>query len=398
MPLQSGKNISYRYKVQSALGSPASGTGGKELPFAPSPGINLTKVFVDDPTVRSDGQTLLGRHGSYVAEGSLVAPLRLNAIGEIFEAVLRTTTVATATLTQSDFTSLTTPTANTIVLASGNAITLGVRRGMVIRLSGMTATANNNKNLTVTNVTSTTITVLETLVVDAVADTSCSIILPRYYARTGALVDRYFTIEEYNQDIDESKLTTDAVFSSLAFSLSPDSTATVTIGVTGLDTERVTSASAPVLTSPTTYETISLIANQGLLIVDGVAQGNVSDLSFTYDLTAGTVPVVGADARPDVFKNNATLSGSLSVQRETLAGFAAFRAETQFGIQLTLTEPDAEPKDFVSLYIPLCSWASNQGPVGSDNALIETRDFRAGIPSVTGTLGSTLQIFTSGTT
>jgi hypothetical protein len=399
MPLQSGKNISVRYKKQSGLGSAASGTGGKELPFAAgSAGLNLVKTFVDDPTVRSDGQTLLGRHGSGSVTGGFTAPLRLNALGEIFEAVLRTTATATATLTQAQFTSLTTPTSSTIVAASGDFIALGVRRGMVIRMTGLAATANNNKNFTVTNVTASTITVLETLVVDAVADTSCSIILPRYYAREGALVDSYYTIETVFQDIDASLVATDCVFGSLGFALSPDNTAQVTVNVTGLGMTAYSGSGSPVLTSPTTYSTSALIANDGVLIANGVAIATVTDLSFDYDLNLGTVPVVGANVSPDVFKNNATVSGTLSSMRENLTDFTDYSTEQQFGIQLTLREAEAAPQDFISLYLPLCSYAENSAAIGNDNALVVSRAFRAGIPSVTGTAGSTLFVCTSGTT
>jgi hypothetical protein len=99
-----------------------------------------------------------------------------------------------------------------------------------------------------------------------------------------------------------------------------------------------------------------------------------------------------------VFKNNATVSGTLSSMRENLTDFTDYSTEQQFGIQLTLREAESAPQDFISLYLPLCSYAENSAAIGNDNALVVSRAFRAGIPSVTGTAGSTLFVCTSGTT
>lgn len=344
MPLQSGKRVSVRYKAQSALGSPASGSGGKELPYAPSAGFSLAKVAIADPTVRADGQTLIGRHGSRSLTGSYDAPLRLNALNELFEAVLRTSAVATSTLSVSI-----TTTTSTIVRASGSWLTDGVRRGMVIRLSGHTSTGNNDRNLTVTNVTTTDITVAEALTLNGTPD-SADIILPRYYAQAATPTDRYFTVEEYHADIDQSEVATDCVISSLAVSLQPDNTAMLTFGIVGRNETAEATGSSPVLTSPTEYQTIAMVAVDASLVVGGTAVLNVSGLDFTYDLGAATVPVVGSVISPDVFKNNATLEGSFSALRENLTALSAFLNETEFGIVVTMVEPEASPISSASTF------------------------------------------------
>jgi len=395
MPFQSGKRVSVRYKVQSGLGSPASGSGGKELPFAPSAGFSLAKVAIADPTVRSDGQTLIGRHGSRSVAGSYDAPLRLNALNELFEAVLRTTAVATTTLSAVSITTTT----STIVRGTGDWLTAGVRRGMVIRLSGHATAGNNDRNLTVTNVTTTTITVAETLILDAVADPA-DIILPRYYAQSATPTDRYFTVEEYHSDIDQSEVATDCVISSLAVSLQPDNTAMLTFGIVGRNETAEATGASPVLTSPTEYQTVAMVATDAALVVGGTPILNVSGLDFTYDLGAATVPVVGSVVSPDVFKNNATLEGSFSALRDDLTALSAFLDETEFGIVVTLVEPEAAPADFVSFYLPLCKYTGNDAPLGSDNAMIESRPFTAGKATAAqdGTIGTMLMVSTSGTT
>jgi len=390
MPLQSGKAVSVRYKVQSALGTPASGASGFELPIAPSAGFDLSKVAINDPTIRSDGLSLIGRHGSRSVAGTYDAPLRLSALNNIWEAVLRTNAVATTTLAAVSITTTT----STIVRASGDWLAAGVRRGMVIRLVGSATTANNGRNLNVVSVTASTITVAETLTLNATPG-NADVVLPRYYASIAAPVDRYFTVEEYHETIDSSEVAEDVVFSSLNFSLQPDNTAIVTVGVVGRNVTTATGASAPVLTSPTVYTSRALVAVDASLIVNGSRVLNVSSLDFAYDLGAATVPVVGSVVSPDVFKNQATLSGSFSALRDSLVAWGQFADETEFAIGVTLVEPEAAPQDFVSIYIPLAKYTGNSAPIGSDNAMIETRPFTAGLDTIGGTAPTMLLVSTS---
>jgi len=303
--------------------------------------------------------------------GSYDAPLRLDAVNKVVESVLRTTAVATATLSAVSITT----TANTIVRASGDFLSAGVREGMVIRLESSSTPANDDRNLTVLSVTASTITVGETLTVDAVP-ASADIVLPRYYSSPAVPVDAYWTIEEYHQDIDASELATDVVFSSMAFSLQPDNTANVSIGLVGRNVASETGASAPVLTS---------------------RRLNLSALDFSYDIGAATVAVVGSVVSPDVFKNQATLTGSFSALRDSLTDFDAFANEDEFAISVTLVEPEAAPEDFVSLYIPLAKYTSNDAPLGGDNAMVESRGFTAGLDTIGGANPTMLMVSTSGT-
>jgi hypothetical protein len=392
MALQSGKAVSVRYKKQSGLGTPASGSGGFELPVAPSPGFTLAKVAINDPTIRSDGLTLIGRHGSRSVSGSYDAPLRLDAVNTVVESVLRTTAVATATLSAVSITT----TASTIVRASGDFLSAGVREGMVIRLESSSTPANDDRNLTVLSVTASTITVGETLTVDAVP-ASADIVLPRYYSSPAVPVDAYWTVEEYHQDIDASELATDVVFSSMAFSLQPDNTANVSIGLVGRNVASETGASAPVLTSPTQYTARALVAIDAAIYVNGTRRLNLSALDFSYDIGAATVAVVGSVVSPDVFKNQATLTGSFSALRDSLTDFDAFANEDEFAISVTLVEPEAAPEDFVSLYIPLAKYTSNDAPLGGDNAMVESRGFTAGLDTIGGANPTMLMVSTSGT-
>jgi len=391
MSLQSGKAISVRYKAQAGLGQPASGTGGFELPVAPSPGFNLQKVSIEDPTIRSDGLSLIGRHGSQSVTGSYEVPLRLAALNNIFEAVLRTTAVAGATLTGVSITTTT----STIVRGTGDWLAAGVRAGMVIRLASSAQAANNGRNLLVTAVSATTISVADTLVADATPATA-NVALPRMFATDGTPINRYWTLEQVYQDIGESLLAADAKFTGMSFALQPDNTAIVTVSVVGRSADAEVGSASPVLTSPTQYSGRALIATDAKLWRNGGYVTDVTDLSFDYDLAGATVPVVGSVLSPDVFTNQATLSGTFSALRRDLGDFLAFQDEDEFGISVTLVEPEAAPEDFVSLYIPLAKFTSNDAQLGEDNAMVESRGFTAGAAlGITGVPPTMLAVYTS---
>jgi hypothetical protein len=99
-----------------------------------------------------------GRHGTQAIAASYNAEASLGSLDPIIEAIMRSTWDSSAlTKTQADFTSLTTG-ANTIVMTSGNPITMGFRVGDVIRAAGLPDAANNARNLRITALSSTTIT------------------------------------------------------------------------------------------------------------------------------------------------------------------------------------------------------------------------------------------------
>jgi hypothetical protein len=172
MVFQTNSNALIAYKKQSGLGTPAAGSAASLLRIAGGNGVKLSKAAIASAEVRNDGMSTRGRHGTQAIIAAYNAELSLGSHDPIIEAIMRSTWDSVAlTKTQTDFTSLTTG-ANTIVLASGNPITMGFRVNDVIRLAGLNATGNNSRNLRITSLSATTITVAETLTVDAVADTS----------------------------------------------------------------------------------------------------------------------------------------------------------------------------------------------------------------------------------
>lgn len=394
MAFQTGNNVSVRYKVQSGLGSPASGSGGKELPIVASGGLVPQKAAIESPEVRSDGMTSIGRHGSRSVGGDYAAVVRIGAEDELIEAAMRGTWEAAATITQADMTSITT-TATTIIAASGSWITEGVRAGDVIRLADHSTASNNGKNIPVVSVTADTITVpAGYLTLDATPDTSFT--LTRLKRVSNGITPRYFTFEEYHADIDQSEVFTDCVVSSLALSMAADDTVQATFGIVGRDFAAETTGNSPVLTSPTQYLSSNLVATDAVILKNGVAVSELTGFDFALDMGAATLPTIGATVSPDVFPNNATVSGSFSLVRSDLTYLSNFADEDILSLFFLLSEPGSEPKPCLAVYVPyLKLMSAPDAPLGGDGAMISTVNWVAGKqPTATGKL-ETMVTFSS---
>jgi hypothetical protein len=345
-------------KVQSALGSQASGSGATVLTTSGGQQGRLAKAMTASNLVRRDAMRTRGRHGTQKTSGSYSSEWSLGLADDILEAVMRGTWEAALDLDESDFTSITTG-ANSIVLASGSPITLGLRVGDVIRLSNHASSGNNGRNLRVTALDATTITVAETLTVNASPDTECGIsrvgrklINPA----AGALVKRYFTVEEHELDIDGSEIFDDAVWGSVRFGMTPNGIITVDptwVGTGKFETK--TDSSAPHFSSPTEP------TGQPMAVVDATLRLGSEDFvdltafDLTIDITPTAPDVFGSGAikyAPDVFTGQMGVSLSFTSLRKDLARVADLLAETQLSFHCLAVDNESEPKDFLSLYVP----------------------------------------------
>lgn len=358
MPFQSQSNGYIAYKVQSGLGSQATGGSARILRNAGGQGGRLTKATTQSNEVRRDGMMSRGRHGIQKTGGTYTSELSLGLADDILQAVMRGTwSSADMQVTQSDFTSITTG-ANTIVLDSGSPISLGFRVGDVIRLTNHASTGNNSRNLRVTALDATTITVAETLTVNATPDTACEITRT---GRTlinpaaGSLVERYFTIEEADLDIDGSEVFTDAKWGTLKFAMQPNGI--ITLDTTWVGTgqfETVADSSAPFFTSPTEPTGVPLSVADATLRVNGEDIVDLTSFDVTLDIGVNAPETFGTAASPyspDVFSGQMSVAINLTALRQDLQRVQDFADETVYSLQMLAVENEAEPKDFVSLYI-----------------------------------------------
>jgi len=142
--------------------------------------------------------------------------------------------------------------------------------------------------------------------------------------------------------------------------------------------ETLTGGSSPYFTSPTVHNATPLVFADAKINVFGEDIVVATAFELNYAINAATQPVIGSKTSPDVFDNDVTLTGSFSAIRESFTNVAAFRNETEFELHILLTEPESEPKDYISIYVPRCKYTAADAPLGGDGAMIESLPFQTG--------------------
>jgi hypothetical protein len=376
MPLQTGRNVEVTYKKQSGLGVAATGAGGRVFRINSSQGLTLSKGKIRSNESRRDGQTTLGRHGARSVSGGYSADATLGTFDELIADIMRGTWDTLVTITNTQMTSITTTT-STIVAAAGSWITQGLRVGDVVRLTGHSSVANNDRNLRITGLTATTITVAETLTADAVADTSFSLTRPPKLVNPASTVPSYFTFEERFLDIPAGEVFTDVKVGSLAIAMNPDNMVGLTFGMTGRDME--VNSGAARFTTPTDTTSNGLVAVDAKLRLGSGDVVNLTAANINLQRAITTTSVVGALISPDVFDAPLTVTGDISAIREDMTLLSTFLNETTVSLHMLLVDQDSTaPRKFLSIYLPLLTLDGSSKSFGQDGPLIQQIPFEAG--------------------
>lgn len=366
MAYQSGRNIVLAFKEETNYGELAGASGATSL-RANSGGLTLAKEPIRSSEVRRDGLASRGRHGSRSVTGQYAVDLSLGSFDKLIEAVFRGTFATALTITEAtaSLASITT-TANTIVASAGSWITAGLRVGDVVRLSGHSSTGNNDRNLRITGLTASTITVAETLTVNAVADTAFTITRPRKLIQ--GLTARSFTVEEHEADIDGSEVFTGVRIGSLQISLQPNGMCVLTFGMVGQDMQVLSGAEAPYFTTPSEFTSVAMTAVEAKIRVGDADVMDVTALEINLNLNASGVPVVGSVVTPDVFTNTGTVEGSITALKQDVTRSQQYLNETVLSLHLLFEELESGAADFCAFYLGNLTLASaTKGEIGSDN-------------------------------
>jgi tail tube protein len=361
MAYQSQSNAVVAYKVQTALGTPATGAAGTVLRVAGGTGGQLTKAATESNEVRSDGMRARGRHGIQKTAASWNAEASIGSWEPIAEAIMRDTWSATPLIitetTGAPALASITTTANTIVAGAGSWIAAGLRVGDVFVLTNHVTPANNGRNLRITGLTASAITVAETLTLNATPDTAFTITRPgKKLIQTGTLLKRYFTIDELEVDIDQSQVMSDFVWGSMRIGMAPNGLLTFDPGGigTGQMTAMPTGATSPSLTAPVSTVGIPLSVVDATVRINNVDAIALTSLDITLDISPMSPDVFGSGQikyGPDVFTGQMGIGINFTALRSDLQMLQDFANETQYSIHLLAVENEAEPKDFMSIYI-----------------------------------------------
>jgi hypothetical protein len=261
---------------------------------------------------------------------------------------------------------------------AGSWITDGVRVGDVVKLNATGGPAgNNNRNLRVVGVTALTLTVAETLTVDATPRTTYTLTIAKKVVQPSVPVRRSFTFEEYENDVDLT-----------ASSPAAASRPCTSWGSRWHGDDRV--RHRRLQPAPARDGRVAVLHEPDAHDLDRAHDGRrVDPLRRRRHRVAHVVrshlrppgrdqPVIGSTITPDVFDNPATISGSISGIRQDFTNITRALAETELELQVLLVEPESEPKDFLSIWLPRIKITVPDKSYGNDGALIETMPFMVG--------------------
>lgn len=317
--------------------------------------FELTKeAYTTESEITSTQQITSSRHGVRTVNGKLTGILSPGTYSDPLSAVLRRDFAAVASLTALSITIAGSGPTYTITRAAGDFLAGNIKIGMVVRLSaGAFNAANLNKNLLVIGVTATVLTVMVVngvaLVTEGpIASSTVSVPGKVTFTPTTGQTNIYHTVEELYPDVPFSERNQDVKFTQANLSLPGSGNAKIDFTAIGLN--QTNSASA-YFTAPTAEtSTDSLVAASGVLMVNGVAQATITDLSVNID-GKGTAAdgVVGSDVRPDVFTGKVSVTGSFTCYFDGSAIPSLFLNETATSIVSALAAGTAANADFMTL-------------------------------------------------
>lgn len=361
MAISEGSSTYFAYKKETTANTEETGSGGAILRRVTGQ-LDLTKPEVTSGEKRTDFQEVNVIHGTRSVNWAINGEVYGGDYEEFLAAQLRR-----------DFGSVTTISAgasDTFTISSGvltrgagggeSFITDGVVAGMVVRLTLLGA-SNNSRNLLVTAVTATTLTLVAIDGGAAVADnsdasTSATIVIPGKYTfiPESSHTSDTFTIERHDSKTDTSQVGYGCKVGTTEISMQPDQAPTLSFSGIGIDRSEYTASSAPSLTSPTAAGTGSLMASAiGYIRLNGSAIAVVTGINISIDNGISNQPVVGANISPDVFYGRAAqVTGTLNVLREGVSIENIFDDETEVELFLYAAAPGSEPRSFFTVFMP----------------------------------------------
>lgn len=389
MTVSQGIARSWAYKVQSALGTAASGSGGQLLRRT---GIDLTgaKDSYSSNEIASHQQSTGATHGVGSASGTISGVMSATTYGDFMQWLLRKDWAATSAISSLSLTIAASAPNYTITRASGDFLTGGIKVGDVIRLTGGSLNANNvGKNLVVLNVTDTVLTVNvlngETLTAEGpIASCTVTVHGKKTWAPTSSHTNKYATFEDWSSDTARSQLYKDV--QPTALNLSAPATGLITVQIPLVGLSPATRSGSQVLTTPTAETTTSVMSSAKFAVfINGVRQSAVT--SFTLNINGNISlgeAVIGSNSRPDTQKGRIGVDGSFTAlfEDDTLAGF--FDDEAAREVVIVMADDLTDDADCVSISLPAVKFMSANGDDG-EKQLVRTYNIVGQRPAGAGT-------------
>jgi hypothetical protein len=403
MAFTEGSKVYIAFKEEQTPNVQESGAGGAVLRRT-SGILNLVKQEVDSAEKRTDFQEVNVTHGTRSVDFTLNTEGFLGDYTAFLSAIMRRDFAAVPAVAASagdGFTAY----GGVLTRAAGASesfITDGLRAGMIVRLSGMAVTENNDRNFRITAITATTLTLTAVdgglpLADDATNNEAATLTVPGQvsFIPSTAHTAKTFTIEKHDLAADVSEVARGCKIGSFELNAQPDQPVQISFSGLGIDRATLTCAEAPVLTDPTAAGAGKAVsAAVGHCIVNGDAAFEITSLRLSVDLGVQNQPVIFSDVSPDIFYGRtATVQGTITALRDNAALQQIFENETEVALAFILEAPGVAPKGFISVYLPRVKLMSAEMD-DPDGPVIQSLAFRALKPAsdVAGTESTVITI------
>lgn len=402
MAISEGSGIVVAYKKQTDEAIEATGADGKILRRATAT-LDLAKNEVPSAEKRLDFQEQNSTHGTRSVNLSIDTELFGGDLSDFLAALCRRdfTDITTITAAAGDGFSISGGVLTRQAGGSQSFITQGLYRGLIARLTNGSTIGNNNRNVRIISATATTLGLLAqdggvAIANETTPDTDMSLTIPGAvtFVPLADHTSDVFTIERHDRKLDVSQVATACRIGSFSLNVQPDQAPSVTIGGLGVDMKKYVGAAAPSLTSPVQGNGPLLAAALGYARVGSTVVATITGFTLDVDLGVQNGPVAFSDVSPGTFYGRvASVTGSITILRDSLALWDAFDQETEVSLEFYLEAPGPQPRQFFSVFLPRVK-INSADLDDPDGPVSQTCAFRALRPAAqaTGLLDSVMLI------
>jgi hypothetical protein len=383
MPNASGLFKVVAYKKETVFGT-APAASGAQLLRRISVDVTTSKDTYGSNEIRPEMQQSDFRHGVKRIAGKISGDISAKTYADFYGSFCKRLFTAGVSATAQSIT-IAGAGPYTLTRASGSYLTDGFKIGHVVRLSvGSFNAANSNKNLFVTAVTATvlTVTVVNSTYVSAlvaegpVTGATVSVVGKQTWVASTGQVEESYSLEQYQPDMSPavSEVSTGCKINGFTANLPATGIATNDFDIIG---QNVTTSASQYFTSPTAATTTgSLAAVNGLLSANGSIVGVLTGLTITGQANYTGDPVVGSNVVPAFYPGIVKITGQATAYFADVTLRDAFLNETEIGIMAVFTEDNTATSNFVSYImhrVKLGGFSKSDG----DGAIVVTVPFTA---------------------
>jgi hypothetical protein len=380
MATAQGINKVVAYKKQTALGTPASGSGGQKYRRRTSVFSKPVDTFENDEIVSHQQSTGVGIGGAKPV-GKIDGLLSPGAYSDFFGSLLRRNFAAITPITGATITIAGTGPTYTVGRGAGSYLTDGVKVGHVVRLSaGAFNAANIGKNLMVLAVSALSLTVrplngVAMFAEGPIASSTVTVFGKVTYApATGQTAD-YYTFEDYYPDVGRSETWPDAMIAKASLTIPASGNTESSFDVVAR--QRVLGA-AQVLTAPAAEVGNDILTGAfGLVICNGSVVANITGATLEIDgrTTHGDL-VLGANLTDDMQRGKIAVSGQFTAKFDAITLQTIFDSAAAINLVVGLAEDLTATADFVVFTLPAIK-LTGDAPDDGEKQVIRTYPFTA---------------------